>query len=999
MKRYNTRFLIIGIVLAVIIFLASLALYPAWQADLRSVVALLVMAFTSAFGFLNNVKPGLEEKPDPVPPAVEIDFGGGPVALGDMNILNAKKITDSTVIVGNGNIVTAGDPAAQDPNELYKAYLNLVFEIAGRLQLSGIDPKAASEQNSSLSLGGIYTALMTRSFIDKNEKEGKPSQAPSNDREEDRISALTKTDQEARLVLLGDPGSGKSTFVNFLALCLAGDALQHPNINVKLLTAPLPEEDEDSSDQPSQSWRHGALLPVRVVLRDFVARGLPPKGEVCQACHLLKFLTSELTASGLKEYAPFLEKHLHEKGGIFLFDGLDEVPEADERREQIKQMVENVASAFPKAHILITSRTYAYQGQGWRLNESFAVAELAPFSRAQISQFTQRWYAQVALTRKLDPQDAQGRAQLLKERIFSNERLYELAERPLLLTLMASLHAWRGGNLPEKREQLYSDTVDLLLDWWQAPKSVRDSQGKVINQDPSLEEWLKVDREQVRKLLNKLAFEAHAAQSKLVGTADIPQANLVTGLMRITKKEIRHALLIEFLRDRAGLLLPRGEGVYTFPHRTFQEYLAACWLTDDDYPDTLMKLACQSPDRWREVTLLAGAKAVRGSSASLWSLVDALCDQDCGANPLPQDQQWGAQLAGQLIIESADLTQLSERYQRKTDRVKSWLARILGDTVLPARERVLAGRNLAILGDHRPEVMTVGGMQFCFVPEGPFTMGEGDEEHEVRLPAFWMAQFPVTQAQFAEFTKARGYLQEGYWQEAKAHGVWSKLGFKGYDNKPRTAPKEYGMPFCLANHPVVGVSWYEALAFCRWMEARGKEEGWLPQGYTVKLPSEAEWEKAARSQPTGQGKEGFPVIRPITGVVEQGEWLTARSLPDAQEYPWKGKFDSENANIDDTGIGSTSAVGCFAGGMSAYGCQEQSGNVWEWTSSLYLDYLYSAEKSEQPESKDRRVLRGGSWGNSEFNARCAYRYRDYPDDFRDDYGFRVVVAPPLRSVL
>jgi formylglycine-generating enzyme required for sulfatase activity len=832
---------------------------------------------------------------------------------------------------------------------LRQAYLGRVAEEAGSLQLAGIDPKAASDPSGGkLQLSAVYTALMTqRPEDDEQQALLRGQRAERSEREVKRLSPLDVLNRERQLVLLGDPGSGKSTFVNFVAVCLAGEALNLPEANLAVLTAPLPsdERDRDQNQQP-QPWRHGAILPVRIVLRDLAARGLPPIGQRANGDTLWRFIVAEL-GEALAEFAPYLKRELLNEGGLILLDGLDEVPDAQQRRVQVKQAVQDFAAIFKPCRFLVTSRTYAYQRQDWKL-DGFTEAVLSPFTPAQIDRFVESWYVHIGTLRHLDRRDTQARAELLKRAIRGSTRLSELAERPLLLTLMASLHAWRGGSLPEKREELYADAVDLLLDQWESPKVVYDAQGQPVRQ-PSLAEWLKVDRAVVRTELNRLAYEAQRDQPQLVGTADINESKLVTALINVAAtREANPLQLINYLRDRAGLLSARGEGVYTFPHRTFQEYLAACYLTDHGFPDDLADLARVDVNRWREVTLLAGAKAARGSTQTAWYLAEALvcCDVPAVGEMHDDADAWGALLAAQALIENdvEHLKQPTKRHAPKLERVRAWLRAIVERGWLPPTDRLLAGNALAVFGDDRDLD------ELIEIPAGSFLMGSGaltDDEkpqHEVTLRAYRIGKYPVTNAQYLRFVEAI----DCDWQTAEGR-------------KPEKA-----------NHPAVDLIWHDARAYCVWLTQQWHAEKRIADTEEVRLPTEAEWEKAARGM-------------------------------DGREWAWGNDWDETKCNSSELGLNDTSPVGMFPAGGSPYGCLDMSGNVWEWTVSLWgesfgspeFKYPYHTDDGrENAGSGDEvlRVLRGGSFFSDQVSARCAYRGWYWPDYRRRFYGFRIVVA-------
>jgi formylglycine-generating enzyme required for sulfatase activity len=360
--------------------------------------------------------------------------------------------------------------------------------------------------------------------------------------------------------------------------------------------------------------------------------------------------------------------------------------------------------------------------------------------------------------------------------------------------------------------------------------------------------------------------------------------------------------------------------------------------------------------------------------------------------------------------------QSRERYKEVLNRVRQWHVALIEQNKLTPTERVEAGRTLAYIGDPRETVILPERMGFCLVSAGPFWMGSeeyGDEKpfrlNECLDYDYWISRYPVTNAQFKAFVQSGGYKEERYWKVAQAADLWDqgkvKHGIYNFDKKGKwkrikeievEGPEDYGEPFNLPNHPVVGITWYEALAFTLWLSERIEDK--IPHGYEIHFPSEAEWEKAARG---GVKIPANPTISRCDTWTKESR-LIDNPIP-KRYYPWNNdEADPNRANYIETRIGTTSAAGCFPGGTSPYGVLDMSGNVWEWTRSLWgedwkkpkFKYPYLKDDRENLEAgKDiLRMLRGGSFNNNERNVRCANRNRNNPDNRNRNIGFRVVVS-------
>jgi formylglycine-generating enzyme required for sulfatase activity len=228
------------------------------------------------------------------------------------------------------------------------------------------------------------------------------------------------------------------------------------------------------------------------------------------------------------------------------------------------------------------------------------------------------------------------------------------------------------------------------------------------------------------------------------------------------------------------------------------------------------------------------------------------------------------------------------------------------------------------------------GVTMVYVPAGEFMMGEGEKQHEVEIARpFWFDLTPVTNESYAQFVKDKGYQKREFWTES---------GWAWMHKEMRTAPRDYDR-FTHPSQPRVGVTWFEAYAYCRWRGGR--------------LPTEAEWEWAAR----GPKKHIYP-----WGDIFVSDYVI-----------WANNSGELTANVGE---------GIRSNGASWVGVLDMSGNVWEWCNSLSRPYPYKADDGR--ESKDNtsepRVLRGGSWDNK--NIQASYRINNYPSNQGNVIGFR-----------
>ena len=733
--------------------------------------------------------------------------------------------------------------------------------------------------------------------------------------------------QRHGLIILGDPGAGKTTFLKYVALKLAlgqGEALGLPQ-------------------------RLPILLPLSAYANALT------EGDIS----LPHFISRYYEALGVAE--PLLEMltvALDQGGGMLLLDGLDEVQQVGQRNLVVDRVLDFFAYRQQQGNkFVLTSRIVGYR-EVRPSSTAMAECTLVDFDDEAIELFVNKWTAAIEQQATDDPYLAQQTAvqeqRELMTALSHNPGVRRLAANPLLLTILAVMKR-QGVVLPERRVELYQRYVETLLKHWNVARGL----GRPPQHDLDVVETIRV--------LAPLAWWMHESSP---GVGLVKREAVRRQLETIYKARalgdpvsLARQLLAD-ARHYANLLLERGPGQYGFIHLTFQEYLAAVGIAQQGQEEIseIVTILGQhvGDDSWHEVTLLTigylGLIQQREQAAT--TVLRQLIER------APGEPGQAAVLAGEAVC---DVWPSGVSQAGRTQVVQVLLATMANVAQVEAKQRVAAGRVLARLGDPRPEVMTVEGMQFCYVPAGPFIMGSeeiSDDEkpvHQVDIPYdYWLGRLPVTHAQYALFVRDSGGKE----------------------------PRDYGAPFNVANHPVVGIDWFQARDFCGWLTQRWYEADLLPADWIVTLPSEAEWEKGA--------KGGVKVVeRPL--VVTAGTWpvpqpqLVPNLMPE-RLFPWGGEIDTKWANYDKY-IETTSAMGCYPHNVSPYGCVEMAGNVWEWTRSIYQPYLYESDDGREDVAKVEddtlMVFRGSAYHSKDDVLRCAYRLRFYAYHWDNYLGFRL----------
>ncbi len=784
-----------------------------------------------------------------------------------------------------------------------------------------------------------------------------------------------KEDAFRLLMVIGDPGSGKTTLMKHYAQrCL---------------------------DYRGKGWLElgfsQPVFPIYFPLRDlqFGEDGRP----VLLPAALERWAVNRNLNIGADQFS----RWLRERTPLVLLDGLDEIAGTD-RRKQVCIWVGNLCKGYPGGYFVVTSRATGYRKlDGIEMEFRHLRADVLDFTPGQQEEYLYKWFEAVYLSCLPPPAEGdvqqwrESRRREARERVpeiveflrkEENRSVRELAAVPMLLEIMAVL--WKDRKvLPKTRFQLYEAALKYLLE--HRPRT------KGVEPPVPAEEALRVLAPTALWMQEELGRdEANKAETHRWMQ---PHLNTLEG-------QPDAAGFCEYLRDDAGLIADVDREHYIFRHKSFREFLAGMQLKEEGYqPGRVEQLTAFFSDDWWEEALrffmCLGTKEFfdrfmkaffsspvsRDLDANERKLllllvkdapakrIDALVER-LGADDLEGNSRSyildclkaiGTPEA-RAAVNNARLEDWSEMDRKKAaDIVAESVSTMEGALeMVPVDNDALSFRN--------PIEFNV---EYIKIPGGTFNYSRAEEKQSVQ--DFFLCKTPVTNARYRRFIdylsgkekELAGKLPPDRFSSlllefsgiAKEDGVIHK-GFREYlgeepDELKSKLRSRYDdtKKYNGADQPVLGVSWYHARSYCFWlscMEAALKDKASLKDirrlSGMYRLPDEKEWEWAAGGNPDGT----------------------------VREYPWpagKGAPSPKLANYDGN-VGTTTPVGSYPEGATPLGLMDMAGNVWEWMEN------YRDNKKRAP------ALCGGSWNYIDNGLRCRARLDVRPHDRFLSVGFR-----------
>jgi formylglycine-generating enzyme required for sulfatase activity len=841
----------------------------------------------------------------------------------------------------------APPPAPRSVDLIPKRYRRQLEEQCGH-----IEPILLSDRPLVFRLRDVYVPLETSGFSDGE------VDAEAQEDEQDILGArigregmtprilltdLLNTDRGPHFLISGVPGSGKSTFMRRAAL--------------------------EEIDRPEPR------LPLLLELKNFGEWLGRHPGNDCQL--LLSWAEEALAGVGLAD----LEARLGAGRVVWLLDGLDEIFDTTVRLRAARIIGEWLRTESGRGdRLLLTSRPHAFDQPGvitaLDLAEARKVIEpLAPESQRE---FLGHWF--IAIYGEEGTGKAEALLNDLWTRVERHPTLPDLRGNPLMLSIIATIYH-QGKDLPDRRAELYEQAVLVLLQRRFGPDAPGGGDQLV--------------REMRQGLMSVALGMMEKGEVREIGEADFLEL-LRAGMYENRKPTAREAAELEQRANELGCHsgLLGMEGVpsrYAFTHLGFQEFLTARAVAQERDPVASLGGRIDKPS-WREVVLLtAGYLFENGPGFRGEEFLNALLRGKQANARLPLAVQAAAEAPPGTLGEKLRDDLLGRSMQALTDP-KSRRE--------PA-ERAQLGLAVGRFGD--PRLGMDREDRWVKIDAGAFSMGSTSLDsdipesirnwaqpvHHVRLQAFLLGRFPVTNIEYRGFIEDGGYRREEYWGEEGWR--WRNLTGPAFDAWYAEVPdipdarREEWTEFFLPddepkwwrdaaynglNQPVVGVNWFEAEAYCNWLNCRMREwpPDWWESGMQVRLPSEAQWEYGARG-------------------------------PGARTYPWGNqKPTARRANYGEAKLNVTSPVGAFPAGSTPDGLEDMAGNVWEWCRDVWDPDAYAQREAglEDPllDAGDsaRRVVRGGSWINQALNLAGAFRSGSWSGVRLQNGGFRCCVS-------